>query len=473
MSNRKRKLKLDFKLKRLDSILIVTVSCLLLFVLVLFQFYTASVQKSQENLISLVLERMSENQKTHFETYVDEKVQVLNGLVKYSDVYKMDDTRIRDFLRGKAKYFGFEYMFVMKADGTGYYFDDGGIYKDQKDEPFFKNIMEHDVYLTEPFYTDKGPAITTVCVSIYSPNREKLGVLCGALNLEEIKAIVEESEMIMEGSCFIINQAGNYISSNTDLFLHSEKSIFTEEDSDLTLIEQVFAQKEDMAGDIRLKGVEYKAYLTYLEDFDWTIVQCIPTDEITQRFELFEALHGVMVVLSGGLILCIVRIIYSWRKSDHKIYADVLTGCNSRAACIRLIESLEDQRNMRISIIYMDLNKFKYVNDTYGHDQGDRLLMIFGKALKAVFGKSGFVGRMGGDEFIAVLSDTNDSEIDQMCAEVEKILREQSKTLEFPYVISSSYGYASRNVGQPETMDEIMQLADERMYKNKAAKQEK
>ena len=473
MSNKKRRLNLDFKLKRLDSILIVTVSCLLVFVLVLFQFYTSNVKSSQENLIGLVLERMSENQKNHFESYVDEKVQVLKGFVTYNDVYKMDEEKIRDFLRGKAKSFGFEYMFVMHADGTGFYFDDGGIHKDQKDEPFFKNIMEHDVYLTEPFYTDKGPAITTVCVSIYSPNREKVGVLCGALNLEEIKKMVKESEMIMEGSSFIVNETGNYIASNTDLFLHSEKSIYDTKDSSLELIRQAFVQKEDLAGEIRLNDVEYKAHLTYLEDFNWTIVQCIPTDQITQRFELFEALQGVLVVLSAGLIACIVRIIYSWRQSDHKIYADTLTGCNSRAACISLLESLEDQRNMRISLVYMDLNKFKFVNDTYGHDQGDRLLRIFGKTLNSVFGKYGFVGRMGGDEFIAILSDTNDSEIEKMCVEVENVLREQSKTLEFPYVISSSYGYASRNVGQSETIDEIMQLADERMYKHKAARSEK
>ena len=393
MNNKRHRLKLGFKLKPIDSILIVTVSCLLVFVLVIFHFYTTRVKTSQEDLIGLVLERMSENQKTHFESYVDEKVQVLEGLVKYPEVYNMNNEEIRGFLKGKAKNFGFEYMFVMKADGTGYYFDEGEVIRNQKNEPFFNSIMIHDVYLTEPFYTDKGPAITTVCVSVHNPDRQKVGVLCGALNLEEIKQLVENNEMIMEGQCFILNKAGNYISSNTDLFLHSETSIFKEENSELTLIREVFGKKQDMAGDIILQGVEYKAYLTYLEDFDWVIVQCIPTEEITSRFELFEALQGVLIVLSAGLILCIVRIIYSWRKSDHKIYADSLTGCNSRAACISLIESLEHQRNMRISIVYMDLNKFKYVNDTFGHDQGDRLLTIFGKALKTVFGKVGFVGR--------------------------------------------------------------------------------
>ena len=470
MSKRRKKhLRLDFKLKRLDTFLIITVSCLLIFVLILFHFFTYSVKKSEENLISLVLERMSENQKTQFENYVDDKIEILQALVTYPEVYNMKDSDIKTFLGKKADEFGFEYFFVMKANGVGYYFDEG-VYRDQKSEPFFRDIMAHEVYLTEPFYTDKGPAITTACVSIYDSMHEKVGVLCAAINLENIQTMIENSEMVLEGNCFILNEAGNYISSNAQKDVNSESSVFDAPDSDLKLITKAFAEESDVAGNIRMEGVEYKAHLTYLSDFNWVIVQCIPISEITQRFVYIEALQWIMIILTVGLFLCIVRIIFSWKRSDKKIYTDVLTGCHSRAACLSLIESLEDQRNMRISIVYMDLNKFKFVNDTYGHEKGDKLLRIFGATLNQVFGAAGFVGRMGGDEFIAILADTNDSEINALCREVEEILWEKSKTLDFPYVISSSYGYASRNVGQSETMDEIMQYADERMYANKAAK---
>lgn len=467
MRKRRRKhLRLDFKLKRLDTILIITVSCLLIFVLVFFRFFTYSVRKSEEDLISLVLERMSENQKTRFENYVDDKIEILQALVTYPEVYNMKDSDVKTFLGGKADEFGFERFFVMKANGVGYYFDEG-VYRDQKDEPFFRDIMEHEVYLTEPFYTDKGPAITTVCVSVYDSMHEKTGVLCGTINLENIQMMIEDSEMVLEGKCFILNEAGNYISSNAQKDVNSETSVFDAQESDLELITKAFAEKTDAAGNIRMEGVEYKAHLTYLSDFNWVIVQCIPISEITQRFVYIEALQWIMVILTAGLFLCIMRIIFSWKRSNKKIYTDLLTGCHSRAACLSLIESLEEQRNMRISIVYMDLNKFKFVNDTYGHDKGDKLLRIFGAVINQVFGAVGFVGRMGGDEFIAILADTDDSEIKALCKEVEEILWEKSKALDFPYVISSSYGYASRNVGQPETIDEIMQYADERMYANK------
>ena len=290
MKRKRRSLRLDFKLKKFDTFLIIGVSSLLVFVLMLFHLFTYSVKNSEHQLIRLVLERMSENQKTQFETYIDEKIQVMEALITFPEVYEMKDTNIKNFLGGKAKEFGFEYFFLMKANGVGYYFDEN-VYRNQAEEQFFKDIMGHDIYLTEPFYTDKGPAITTACVSIYDPFGDKVGVLCAAINLENIQTIIEESEMVLDGSCFILNQAGNYISSNTHKDVHSESSIFDTPNSELSLITRAFEEKTDIAGTITVGGVEYEAYLTYLSDFNWVIVQSIPTSEITARFVYIEVMH--------------------------------------------------------------------------------------------------------------------------------------------------------------------------------------
>ena len=470
MSNRQ--MRIGLKLKKMDTIIIVMVSCLLIFVVLMMNAFTYNVESSQEELIEQTLERMSDNQKQQFESYVDQKMEILRALAQYPEVYEMDDEKQCTFLKGRAAALGFQHFFVVNANGIGYYFDEG-IHRNQRGEPFFQNIMSHKEYLTEPFYSNTSPAITTACVSIYNESNEKVGVLCGAINLGNMQKTIESSEVVLDGSCFILNRSGNYISSNTNLDVNSQSSIFTMADSELSLISQAFSKREDASGNIVIGGVEYIAHLSYLEDFNWVMVHCIPVDTIRERFASMEKLQAVMMVLVIGLIGCIIRIIYSWKKSDKKIYTDVLTGCSSRAAALSLLESLEDQRNMRISVVYMDLNKFKYVNDTYGHDKGDKLLRIFGATLNKVFAEIGFVGRMGGDEFIAILSNRNDSQIEELCTEVENILWEKSKQLDFPYIISSSYGYASRNVGQPETLDEILQMADERMYINKASKKDK
>ena len=140
----------------------------------------------------------------------------------------------------------------------------------------------------------------------------------------------------------------------------------------------------------------------------------------------------------------------------------------NRAACFRVLEYLEKRKKYDITIVYMDLNKFKLVNDTYGHDKGDELLCIFSDALVQVFGEEGFVGRMGGDEFISVILNITESEIRELWMQLDKMLSEKSKTLDFPYQITSAYGCATRKKNETESLNLVMQKADQYMYENKA-----
>ena len=123
-------------------------------------------------------------------------------------------------------------------------------------------------------------------------------------------------------------------------------------------------------------------------------------------------------------------------------------------------------------IVYMDLNRFKWVNDTYGHDKGDLLLQLFTSVLNQTFGVDGFVGRLGGDEFIAVLLDTTEEELKELWENVEELLVDRSKELDFPYIMSSSYGYAFREKGEDISLHEILKEADKKMYEYKISHKE-
>ena len=118
--------------------------------------------------------------------------------------------------------------------------------------------------MTEPFYTKAGPAITTVSGSIYDENRNKVGVLCGALNLENIQKVIKENEMVLDGSCFILNDQGQSISSNMNFDVHSGKTIYGLKNSDFTLIKQAFSKRQDMGGEITISRIHYQAHITYL-----------------------------------------------------------------------------------------------------------------------------------------------------------------------------------------------------------------
>lgn len=132
-----------------------------------------------------------------------------------------------------------------------------------------------------------------------------------------------------------------------------------------------------------------------------------------------------------------------------------------------LIAKLEHSGKNQVTICYMDLNKFKSMNDTYGHDMGDKVLCIFSKVLMEVFNKKGYVGRMGGDEFMVILLNTKEEEVLELCHEIERLLKIKSEKLEFEYSISTSYGYATRLKGEKESLQNIINKADENMYRFK------
>ena len=112
----------------------------------------------------------------------------------------------------------------------------------------------------------------------------------------------------------------------------------------------------------------------------------------------------------------------------------------------------------------MCYNKFKYVNDTYGHEVGDKVLCVYSKSLMKIFGRIGFVGRMGGDEFMVILAGVKKDVALKLCQKLESILVEDSKQLDFDYTISTSYGIATRLKGSYTPIEDLMVEADERMY---------
>jgi diguanylate cyclase (GGDEF)-like protein len=98
----------------------------------------------------------------------------------------------------------------------------------------------------------------------------------------------------------------------------------------------------------------------------------------------------------------------------HEALHDALTGLPNRAALQRqmtaALEEVADGRSPGAAVMILDLDRFKEVNDTLGHQQGDLLLVEVGTRLRTAVGPAGFVARLGGDEFAILLSDTDDED---------------------------------------------------------------
>ena len=150
----------------------------------------------------------------------------------------------------------------------------------------------------------------------------------------------------------------------------------------------------------------------------------------------------------------------------RRAYTDELTQLNNRAYCSEHMRKLSVDENSKYTIINFDLNGLKKMNDTYGHIKGDELICYAALVLEKTFAKEGVVGRMGGDEFIAIIENDSTEFIDQLLVKFNENIQEANEKKSDLY-LSISYGYATNTELEGGSSEKVYQLADERMYAHK------
>ena len=158
---------------------------------------------------------------------------------------------------------------------------------------------------------------------------------------------------------------------------------------------------------------------------------------------------------------------------EHKALSDPLTGVWNRRGIERELERLLSQpqgsRRARLAICMIDLDDFKPVNDTYGHAIGDQVLMAVSRRLRGVLREGDLLGRIGGDELIAVFRDCADPEISrQLATRIVSALQAPFTFDALTIRIGASIGLALNVNDLDEPIASLLRRADQAMY---AAKQ--
>lgn len=146
-------------------------------------------------------------------------------------------------------------------------------------------------------------------------------------------------------------------------------------------------------------------------------------------------------------------------------YTDELTRLHNRRYCMEYMNRLQEERNFSYTVICFDVNNLKVVNDTYGHAKGDVLLKCAADVLAETFENYGFVARMGGDEFVAVVTIADESQIMLLIERfLENVARKNRVTKDLNMSIAYGYASGSQNTG---SIEKVYQIADDRMYEKK------
>ncbi len=190
-------------------------------------------------------------------------------------------------------------------------------------------------------------------------------------------------------------------------------------------------------------------------------------------FSLIPAIGGLLQVLLKnapyavmGNVLGVFNM-YCGRQNS-RINTDALTGINNRGRAEEYLEGI--QKNVKDNPIYiymLDVDNFKFVNDTFGHNEGDRCLRALADALQAVgrITPSLFISRIGGDEFLCT-SDVARTDPEVVMEAIRKTFSEQTKLKNMRTEVSLSIGYSIYDNPSVRIVD-VMHAADQALYREK------
>ncbi len=154
----------------------------------------------------------------------------------------------------------------------------------------------------------------------------------------------------------------------------------------------------------------------------------------------------------------------------HQAFHDPLTGLPNRALFLDRLEhalarTARDSRS--VGVLLVDLDRFKPVNDSLGHQVGDELLVMVGRRLQSCVRPEDTVARLGGDEFAVLIEDLEDtSDATAVAERIEEALRPSFELGERELVLTASIGVAVSSTGQRDP-DELLRSADIAMYQGK------
>ncbi len=168
-----------------------------------------------------------------------------------------------------------------------------------------------------------------------------------------------------------------------------------------------------------------------------------------------------------AVILLFYRYIRKARKIrdnlNKKLETDALTGADNR---LKVEKYIKEANGTDFVLFYLDLNKFKPVNDTYGHETGDKVLIAFVQRMKSVLKSNSIVARVGGDEFVVIVPNvTNDKEALSISRRIKDRSEAMFKFDDIHVNISCSIGYVFSN--EANDSSDLLTIADKKMYADK------
>lgn len=182
-----------------------------------------------------------------------------------------------------------------------------------------------------------------------------------------------------------------------------------------------------------------------------------------ERYSTF-ALAGLLIILATFSMIQRKK-----AREQLKFFKtpDYLTGILNRGTGVAFLEQQIDYTskfNQKLTIIFIDVNNLKIVNDTYGHQEGDNLIQATSRLLLKKLRKSDVVCRFGGDEFLLILPGCSLRQAMELWSKIETCIDSYNEEHHHNYPLSVSHGFAEYDPANPVSVETLINEADTEMY---------
>ena len=197
------------------------------------------------------------------------------------------------------------------------------------------------------------------------------------------------------------------------------------------------------------------------------ITNCLKNEDVREIQELMKqpTEFGRICWLIGEFFQQKEQLKYS---ANH----DALTGILNRGAILGYLDkeiSRSQRQETPLSVIIVDLDHFKQVNDTYGHLSGDIVLKEVASLMRSVLRETDYIGRYGGEEFIVLAPGCNDREVNHLAERLKHVISEREIAVEGDEKlrVTASLGITSYNKNVDDKRETVIARADEALYRSK------
>ena len=444
---------------------------------------------SQRSVNALARNKLTMNvsrQSAHFEEILDVNYQFLEGIATQigSDGTLVSDKSM-EMLSAIKTTTSIDHVALIEPDGISHY--ENGEVKDVSRRSYFQEGIKGQRVLSDPLQSSVDQEIRVILGVPVFHGRTVIGLLGASYNVTALNHMIFDDLFDGNGLCIIINENGGIITLDG----HSENQGITSDDNffdfygqwdlygndSLQMIRGAFQTHEDGLISVYPEGKpESGCYISYspLHLNSWMICYVIP---ISTAKASYAFATDYAIALNACFIIFVILLVWrifaihakEHRELVHSAQVDALTGVYNKEHTQTAIDDFLNKRQTDTlhAFLILDIDKFKQVNDTYGHAAGDQILQHVGQFLKNEFRDDDIIGRIGGDEFIVLMKNVASRE-----AALKRVqdMVTHIRALKQPAIEGNSITFSVGVAFCPENgshFDELYRNADKALYQTK------